>query len=174
MYFAMKCLPPDLLSNLRSLFLWAVYKSDDAKTYGIDAVLHPIVEELKGLEKEGIFLEAGNFKGVVKFSVVQVLGDNLGINAILGYTESFSGNYVCRWSKVHREVQRKQTAVDPELLRTISNHQDNLVIANASLTGLKRDSLLNSLSYYRVIDIVAPDIMHDILEGLGPFEVKLV
>lgn len=101
----MKCLPPDLLSNLRSLFLWAVYKSDDAKTYGIDAVLHPIVEELKGLEKEGIFLEAGNFKGVVKFSVVQVLGDNLGINAILGYTESFSGNYVCRWSKVHREVQ---------------------------------------------------------------------
>lgn len=37
-YFILKSLPPDLLSNLQSHLLLAVYKSDDAKTYGIDAV----------------------------------------------------------------------------------------------------------------------------------------
>lgn len=46
--------PPKLLSSLKSVFLAAVYKSDDAKTYGIDAILKPIVEELKYLELNGI------------------------------------------------------------------------------------------------------------------------
>lgn len=42
------------------------------------------------------------------------------------------------------------------------------------MTGLKRDSVVNSLSFYHVTNNVAPDIMHDILEGVGPYEVKLV
>ncbi len=89
-YFILKSLPPDLLSNLQSHFLLAVYKSDDAKTHGIDAVLHPIVDELKSLEKDGITVNTHNFQGVVKFTVFQVVGDNLGLNAILGYSESFT------------------------------------------------------------------------------------
>lgn len=44
-YFILKSLPPDLLSSLQSYLLLAVYKSDDAKTYGLDTVLRPIVEE---------------------------------------------------------------------------------------------------------------------------------
>ena len=43
-YFIIKSLPPDLLSSLPSHFLLAVYKTDDAKTYGLDAVLQPVVK----------------------------------------------------------------------------------------------------------------------------------
>lgn len=53
-YFIIKSLPPDLLSSLPSHFLLAVYKTDDAKTYGLDSVLQPVVEELKFLESDGI------------------------------------------------------------------------------------------------------------------------
>lgn len=58
----------------------------------LDAVLRPIVEEIRCLERDGITVDTPNFQGVVKFTVVQVVGDNLGLNAMLGYTESFSGN----------------------------------------------------------------------------------
>lgn len=173
-YFTIKSLPSDLLSNLRSLFLLAVYKSNDAKQYGIDAVLRPIVNEIQHLEQEGIVLNTDDYRGVVKFTVVQMLGDNLGLNAMLGYNESFSGNHVCRWCKVHRETQRVQTILEPELTRTVITHQTDLNLANPSITGLKRDSVLNQLSFYHVTHNIAPDIMHDILEGVGPYEIKLV
>jgi len=46
--------------------------------------------------------------------------------------------------------------------------------ADSSKTGLKRDSVLNNLSFYQVSDNVAVDIMQDVLEGVGPYELKLV
>lgn len=49
LYFTIKSLPPELLSILKSVFLLAVYKSDDAKTYGLDAILGPIVKVLRTL-----------------------------------------------------------------------------------------------------------------------------
>ena len=173
-YFILKSLPPDLLSNLQSHFLLAVYKSDDAKTYGIDVVLRPIVDELKTLERDGITVNTRNYQGVVKFSIVQVVGDNLGLNGILGYNESFSGNHVCRLCTVHRDVLRVQTQEDSKVLRDVDSHKADLETNDPSKTGLKRDSVLNSLSFYHVTDNKAVDIMHDILEGVGAYEVKLV
>jgi len=42
----------------------------------------------------------------------------------------------------------------------------------AKTYGLDRDSILNSSRYFHVVDGLAPDIMHDILEGSLQFEVK--
>ena len=85
LYFSIKSLPPQLLSSLKSQFLLAVYKADDAKTYGLDAILRPIVEEIKCLETDGIKITSPNFQGVVKCTIAQVVGDNFGLNASLGY-----------------------------------------------------------------------------------------
>lgn len=137
-------------------------------------MLRPIVEELKCLERDGITVNTRNFQAVVKFSVVQVVGDNLGLNAILGNIESFSGNHVCRLCRVHRDVLKVQTQEDPTLLRDVNTHKADLQTDNPSQTGLKRDSVLNSLSFYHVTDNTALDIMHDILEGVGPYKFKCV
>ncbi len=40
--------------------------------------------------------------------------------------------------------------------------------------GVKHNSILNSLSYYSVSDNFVLDIMHDILEGVAQYEVKLL
>lgn len=43
-----------------------------------------------------------------------------------------------------------------------------------STFGVKRTCLLNDLQYFHVSDNHAVDIMHDILEGVGQFELKLL
>lgn len=42
----------------------------------------------------------------------------------------------------------------------------------AKTYGLNRDSILNSSRYFHVVDGLAPDIMHNILEGSLQFEVQ--
>ncbi|KAK0150881.1 hypothetical protein N1851_008003 [Merluccius polli] len=44
----------------------------------------------------------------------------------------------------------------------------------ASTFGVKQTCLLNDLQYFHVSDNYAVDIMHDILEGVGQFELKLL
>lgn len=173
-YFLLKSLPPDLLSGLQSQLLLAVYKSDDAAAHGLDVILHPIVEEIRDLERDGIFVNTPSYQGVVKFTVLQVVGDNLGLHSVLGYIESFSGNYVCRFCKADKGKVRSLTLEDPTLLRDRNSYDSDLLTADSSQTGLKRHSVLNNLSFYHVSDNVAVDTMHDVLEGVGPYEVKLV
>lgn len=173
-YFTLKCFPQQCLSRLDSHFLLAVYKADDAKTYGIDAVLESVVADIKDLESNGVEVNTHEFKGTLKVRVVQICGDNLGLNSILGYTESFSGNSVCRWCHVKKLDMRRQTMEDPSLQRNKESHLSDLAQNNPSETGLKRQSVLNNLKYFHVVDNVAPDVMHDILEGVGVYEAKLV
>ena len=40
--------------------------------------------------------------------------------------------------------------------------------------GIKRKSILNTLQYFNIAENYAVDIMHDILEGVGQYEVKLL
>ena len=38
--------------------------------------------------------------------------------------------------------------------------------------GIAREPALNQLMYFNIIDGLVPDIMHDLLEGAVPYEVK--
>ncbi|XP_049333157.1 uncharacterized protein LOC111195806 isoform X1 [Astyanax mexicanus] len=174
LYFTLKCLPPEFLSSLSAHFLLAVYKTDDVKTYGIDVVLEPVVNEIRSLEVNGLQIDTPCFQEVVKVGIAQICGDNLGLNAVLGYTESFNAKSVCRWCRVQKEILHVQTVEDESLLRNNLNYQADLCLNNPTETGLKRESALNRLEFYKVVDNVTPDIMHDILEGIGGYEVKLV
>lgn len=68
------------------------------------------------------------------------------------------------------------------VLRDISSHKRhcNLIANDASgeaskETGVNRDSILNSLSYYHVCNgSLIPDVMHDVLEGSLQYETKLL
>ena len=47
-------------------------------------------------------------------------------------------------------------------------------LRNESIYGIKCDSPFNQLCYYHVTSGLPPDIMHDILEGVAPYEIGLV
>lgn len=104
-----------------------MYKSDDVATYCLDEILRPIVEEIRCLESDGIFVNTPNYQGVVKFTVLQIVGDNLGLHGVLGYIESFSGNYVCRFCKADKRVVRSLTLEDLALLRDHNSYEADCV-----------------------------------------------
>lgn len=114
------------------------------------------------------------FKGTVKAGLAQFCGDNLGLNGILGYTESFSASSVCRSCTIKKAGLWQQTTENLDLMRNKANYSADLQISNPAETGIKTDCSLNTLQNYHVTDNSVFDVMHDILEGIGGLEVKLV
>ena len=108
--------------------------------------------------------------GIVTLKLFQVIGDNLALNSTLGFSSSFVANYFCRFCKSHREVTHSQVIEDKKTIRTKTNVESDLELGNVSQTGLKFSCELNKLNYYYVTDNLAPDLMHDFLEGLFPIE----
>lgn len=99
----------------------------------------------------------------------------------LGFTESFNSNYFCRLCLTEksdaqnvyceddlRVVVRDKASFEMHCRDIQSDTQLN------SVYGVKRDSLLNTLQYFHVCSNYSFDIMHDILEGVTQYELKLL
>ncbi|KAJ8034185.1 hypothetical protein HOLleu_20916 [Holothuria leucospilota] len=173
-YMTLMNIPPKYRSSLNNCFLVAIYNSGDVKTYGYDAILRPLVADLKSLEKDGLEVSTAFFEGTLKATVAQVAGDNLGLNGLLGFVESFVGNYHCRHCRMHKnEMQRATTECSP-LLRTRESYEADLLRQDPSSSGIKMSCLLNELTYFHTTSNHAPDIMHDLLEGVCGLELHLV
>ena len=170
-YFVLRNLSPKINSSLMNIHLLALFHTADIKRYGFDAILEPIVRDLKVLETIGIDLPFSDEP--VKGSIAQVTGDNLGLHTLFGYLESFNATYYCHYC-----------IVDKETAQTIFSDDDaNITLRNRTLHGqhckdttfgVRTTSLLSDLQYFHVTDNYAVDIMHDILEGVGQFELKLL
>ena len=92
-YFQFEQLPVALQSKLENIYLLLCYHTEDIKVFGWEAILEPLVNELLELETKGIDLTVdGN---VINYNVgiSCVTGDDLFLNSILGFVESFSAHY---------------------------------------------------------------------------------
>lgn len=69
----------------------ALFHTEDVKKYGFNAILEPLVHDLKVLECTGI--ELPFCVEPVHGTIAQVTWDNLGFHTLLGYVESFSTNH---------------------------------------------------------------------------------
>ena len=88
---------PKFRSSLCNCFLVALYNAGDVKTYGFDQILRPVINDIILLERDGLHISADVLEGVVYGSIAQLTGDNLGVNGILGFVESFTSNHYCRY-----------------------------------------------------------------------------
>jgi hypothetical protein len=66
-------------------------------------VFRSLVEEIRFLQQHGVCVNASGVTYEIKFRMVKILGDNLGLNSLLGYNESFSANHYCRVCRVHKQ-----------------------------------------------------------------------
>ena len=177
-YFTLRNFPPKYNSCLANIHLCMLFHTQDIKKYGFATILEPLVNDLKILETGGI--DFPGLGGRINGSIFQVTGDNLGLHGLFGYVESFSAKYCCRFCLTEREDYQKVFSEDhPNMrLRTKELHADHCQLIKASpeqshVYGVKSECLLNSLKYFHIVDNFAVDVMHDILEGVAPFEVKL-
>lgn len=178
-YFTLRNFPPIFNSTLSNIYLCALFHAQDVKRYGFNSVLEPLVSDLKILENEG--LKVPTCDRVIHGTVVQVTGDNLGLHSIFGFVESFGARYCCRFCLLEKDKFQTIFCEDnPELrLRTVELHEEHCLTVEreSSLShvfGVKRSCLLNTLQYFNTANNFAVDVMHDILEGVGQFEMKLI
>ena len=62
--------------------------------------------------------------------------------------------------------------------RTQESHNDDILKlfeSNAKhVNGVKSENCFSKLSFYTIVNGIAPDIMHDFLEGVFPYELSLM
>lgn len=162
-YFSFRCFPTYTYSSLKNIFQCFLFPSKN-KNY-LNVVLDKLAVEIKKLYNDGLQIGSETFY----FQFCGFIGDNLGLHQVLGFVESFNAHYICRFCKANKESTRRMTKEDAELLRNIENYEEDLALGDVSLSGIKSDSILNSLPKYHVTKNVFVDVMHDVLEGVANF-----
>ncbi|KAK4877980.1 hypothetical protein RN001_010486 [Aquatica leii] len=174
-YYAFPTLPQHHVSSLENIFTALLFKSSD-KSYGNEeASLHLLIKEIKFLENNGITIKHKQ----IHFILVGILGDNLGLNSILGYTKSFSANFPCRICKTELAEIGSQCEESVSNLRTESNYANDLLTEPASskrikLSGIKESSIFNTINFFHVANNYTADIMHDLFDGVCHYDVTQI
>lgn len=102
----------------------------------------------------------------VKFVLGLIVGDNLGINSVLGFSRSFSANYFCRFCLCDKKNSQVLSVENLSLLRTLQNYDENVSNGDYKNTGIYEESIFNKINNFHVINNYAVDIMHDLFEGV--------
>ena len=169
-YVSNSCFPPELPLNVSSIFHALLYYTKDRAQFGNFAVYRKLIEELEFLEKTGIQLTLPKRKVQVFFKLGLIIGDNLGIHGLLGFVESFKGNFACRFCKMDKVQRSLATVEDKAYLRTKTSYQRDLLLNDMSRTGIKEKCTFNRLPNFHVLENLSSDIMHDFLEGTCVFD----
>lgn len=129
------------IQHFPRFYLAILCKSDNVKKYGYDNVLHPLLQDVKTLEQEGIFvLLLGK---CVKGTIQVVAADNLSAHSVAGFNESFSGGQFCTATRA--EIQTRDVRSGSFDLRTKEQHDLHVNSAqqnSSSCFGVKGPCLI--------------------------------
>ncbi|KAF6211003.1 hypothetical protein GE061_014116 [Apolygus lucorum] len=145
---------------------------DERKIFG-NSLFKKVIEELNFLSEVGIEVPASPTQTVrVKFALGCLLGDNLGLNQICGFVESFSAKHCCRiCSCNYQEAPHRE---DPATLRDSSNYLVAVAQNDVQATGVKEKAVWLGVRGFDLFINTSPDHMHDFLEGVCPYLMALV
>lgn len=172
-YCTLPSMPVQAQSMLKYIFLGSLFFTDDRKDFGNFKVFLPFIEILNRLQSEGIYIDFGCYTRV-KLVPFAIIGDNLGLNSMLGFVESFNSFYYCRLCKSHKKDMSMNFLEDNLTLRTRENYEQDLQLDNVSLTGIKENSVWNKLQNFHVTENHSVDIMHDLLEGVCHYDLTQI
>jgi len=154
-------------------FLAALFLSSD-RNYGNYETFYPVIGELNFLAKEGIQIKTADGPVQVHFALALILGDNVGINSLIGMVDSFRAHYFCTGCKEKNENTICQIEENSALLRNRVNYAEDVRTNNYSETGVKEECVWNRVYSFHVTEGVAGDPMHDHLEGVCHFDFCII
>jgi hypothetical protein len=177
-YMSVKNLPAALSSQLMNIFPVIYCYSSDVKNYNFDAILQPLLSDLKALEK-GVQMVIRKKSVTVHAAVVMWSGDNLGNHQLFGFSQNFNSDLCCHFCYSSKDDRQTCFREHDCVMRTKSSHIADCCRLGAEPnsgkdTGVYRTCCLTELQYFSVPDNICPDAMHDILEGSLQYEIKLV
>lgn len=169
-YWTLSNMPPGSHSSVSSIYLATLCKSD-VKAHGLDRILHPLLQDVKTLEQDGIFIPL--LGRCLKGTIQVVVADNLGAHSFAGFNESFSGGYICQFCTATKtDIQTKDVKSASLTLRSKELHESHVQTAEMTWTssfGVK-SHCSKTLAHFNVLTGYPPDAMHDIFEGIVPVE----
>lgn len=172
LYTMIGCLPPHIASRLSSIIFTMLVRSEDKKLTSNENVFKVLIDELNFLSREGIRITVNGCEKVVYFQLTLILGDNLGLNSILGMVESFKANHFCRICKIPSEISRMQFIEDTEYLRTFENYDEDVASGIVESTGIKEKCVFNQVDGFHITTNLTVDLLHDIQEGICKYDLR--
>lgn len=168
-YVSIATIPPEKSSRLENIFVTQLFYSNDRLLFGNYAIFNKIIEELKFLEEVGIDVVWTKQNVKVKFVLVTLSGDNLGLHGILGYFESFMATHFCRFCLTTKADSETQTCELNNLRKPVDydTHLENRI-------GIKEQCVWNNLEKFHVYINITCDVMHDLMEGVLRYGMALV
>ncbi|XP_058454051.1 uncharacterized protein LOC131432029 isoform X1 [Malaya genurostris] len=161
MYYTCLTTPIEYSSKLSNIFVAGVMKKVTISKLGVNALIASIVDKFKRIEENGVEITTEGQTRMVKFVLVLVQGDNLGIHTMLMFSNSFNANFYCRFCKRHRDLMEHDCDEYIVELRTIENYEEDVKINDLKCTGIKGESEFNKLPSFHVILNQTVDAMHD-------------
>ena len=173
-YLSIPCLPPEFQAKIENIFLFILFNSLDRTSFTNSIVFQKTFEELKFLQNTGITLNLPTGKQTLYFDLALIIGDNLGLHSIFGFTESFRANKFCRFCLTQSKKINSILKESDCILRNIENYDSLLALNDVTKSGIKSNCVFNEIPGFHVTENPAVDVMHDFLEGVCRYDVALL
>ncbi|XP_065674336.1 uncharacterized protein LOC136091205 isoform X1 [Hydra vulgaris] len=175
LYFCIINLQKKYRSQLKHHNLVLISSARHITEFGLPAIPKVFINDLNDLQSNGLYIQNKHYP----VCFVSFLGGNLGSHLIGGFTYGFNSSRPCRYCMITKPKLKKLFASKDCILRTVSNHNAIVekVQKDASLStayGVVCCSPLHCLKNFHPVLSLPPDIMHDLLEGCCPKEMKLI
>ena len=180
LYCTIGNIPFEYLSKTDSIFMLGLWYAADVKQYSYEKILSPFVNTLHQLESpNGVSIMVNGEQLSLRAIISLFSADNLGANSLFGFVESFNANHFCRFCNCSKDETQNyfhachfepRTRQQYDEAVSNSNRRDY----NSSESGIKHGCIFNSLNFFHCIEQSVPDCMHDVLEGIIPFEMSLI
>ena len=182
LFFFLGNVRPQFRSSLKTIHLVAVGRTEDIQHYGTNSFLTPFVEDLKRLYLDGMTVNIGGNMHTLHGGLIAFLADTLAAHAVGGFKGSMSfALRVCRTCMITPEQLQKCFSESGCVLRTPESYFEQCSLLYGPLKshysttyGVNFMSKLEEVPGYSVINGLPHDIMHDLYEGVVPYELKLL
>lgn len=173
-YASIACLPPSMSSELSSILFVGLINSNDQKSTSNEKVYRKIINELNFLRAKGIIVKIDKKSYRIYFQCVLVIGDNLGLNEVLGFTTNFKDSIFRRICTAIPEEWKIMTTENVNLSRTRTLYESHVKLSNVQLTGIKENCVFNKVQGFHVVENKSVDVMHDFTEGVCKYVMRAV
>ncbi|XP_035994917.1 uncharacterized protein LOC118563700 [Fundulus heteroclitus] len=184
-YYTLGNISPKYRSRLAAIRLLAMVKSKDLSHCGIDSIFERIKHDLISL-CDGVQVVTASGERTIYGALVSVCGDTLAQLEVAGFKEGVGFAYSkCRHCECNFEDMQEQFNKDMFVKRTMVSHVrqcndiekatiDFLKESLKKTYGINRRSMLTECPHFDIINQTPQEVMHVVLEGVAPYEIKCV
>jgi hypothetical protein len=182
LFFFLGNVRPQFRSTLKNIHLVAVGRTEDIQHYGTNSFLRPFVEDLKRLYLDGFTVNIGDRQCTMYGALIAFLADTLAAHMVGGFKGSMSfALRVCRTCMVTSDQIQECLSESSCVLHTADSYFEQCSLLDGPLEshysttyGVNFMSVLEEVPAFSVINGLPHDIMHDLYEGIVPYELKLL